>query len=81
MGMTMVDQGTGTVGRKRRPVSIVFRVVYAVIVSAIALTLIIPALVNRGIAVPGWLPWAVVAISLILFVGPVLIGRRPTQGP
>ncbi len=76
--MVTVNDPKAAGTRARRRPSLVVRLVFAVLLAGFVLMLLIPALVARGIVVDPWFPWAVVAISLVLFLGPALIrdGRR-----
>jgi hypothetical protein len=76
--MATVDHPKAGGTRARRRPSLVVRLVFAVLLAGFVLILLLPALVARGIVVDPWFPWAVVALSLVLFLGPALVrgGRR-----
>ena len=59
----------------RRVPPLLFRVLLAWVLSAIALAILVPALHARGVALQGWMPWALILAAMILCVGPDLVGR------
>lgn len=59
--------------RSRRVPPVIFRGLLALIISAIALAVAVPALVRHGIEVRGWMLWAVILASFALCVGPDLV--------
>jgi hypothetical protein len=73
--MSLIDQINRVNARSRRVPSIVFRILLAWLLSAIALGVLVPALHARGIALQPWIPWTIIVASLVLCVGPVVIRR------
>ena len=66
--------------RRPRSPSLVFRVFLGAFLSGIVLALVIPGLISREIAVPAWLPWAVVLGSVALCAGPEIVRRIRNRG-
>lgn len=73
--MSLIDQINRANARSRRVPSIIFRLLLAWLLSAIALGLLVPALHARGVELQLWMPWTVILGSLVLCVGPVLVRR------
>lgn len=73
--MSLTDQINRANARSRRVPSLVLRLLIAWFLSAIILSLLVPVLHARGVALQAWMPWTVIGASLALCVGPDLVRR------
>ena len=55
--------------RSRRVPVVIFKVLLALVLSAVALAVMVPALALRGVALTGWIIWPVIIASLLLCLG------------
>ncbi len=55
--------------RSRRVPVVLFKLLLAVVLSAIALAVMVPMLAMRGVALTGWMIWPVIIASTLLCLG------------
>ena len=74
--MTLTDRINRANARSRRVPSVIFRCLLAWFLSAIVLSLAVPALHARGWELRAWMIWPVIAVCFLLCLGPDLFRSR-----
>ena len=55
--------------RSRRMPAVIFKLLLALVLSAVILAVMVPALAARGVALAGWMIWPVIIASVLLCLG------------
>ena len=55
--------------RSRRVPAVIFKMLLALVLSAVILAVMVPALAARGVALTGWMIWPVIIASVLLCLG------------
>ena len=67
--MKVNDRIHGVNARSRRVPAVIFKMLLALVLSAVILAVMVPALAVRGVALTGWMIWPVIIASVLLCLG------------